>query len=424
MNKKIHFIGIGGIGTSSIAQIYAEKGNDISGSDLIPSKMTQSLKSKGIKISIGHNSKNIPKKCNLVIYSPAIPHLNSELKEAKKRGIRTISYPKALGELTEEYFTVAIAGTHGKSTVTAMIAITAVSAGLDPSVVVGTKLKEFKDKNYRVGKSDLLILEACEYKKSFLHLHPDILVITNIEADHLDFYKNLKNYKQAFTDLAKTVHKEGSIIIDPGDQNSVSAIAQSKQNIIYVNKKEKLQPKIPGDFNILNAQTAATVCQKLGISKKIIIKSLNSYEGSWRRMEYKKTKFPKTIFIDDYAHHPTEIETTLNAIKEQYPKSKVLCIFQPHQYSRTRLLLKEFGKSFYMVDKVIIPNIYRVRDTKRDIKNVSTDILVNEISSNSKNAQNGNGLKKTAEYIKAHHKEYDLIITMGAGDVDNIYKYL
>lgn len=397
----IHFIGIGGIGTSSIAQILHKKGNKISGSDSTPSDLTKDLKLSGIKISIGHNSKNVTKKHDLVIYSPAIPNSNSEFKKAKQLKIKIQSYPQALGELTKEYFTVAVAGTHGKSTTTAMIALIAQKAGLDPNVVIGTKIREFKNKNFRVGKSNLLILEACEYKRSFLHINPDILVITNIEAEHLDYYKNLADYKKAFAQLAKKAKK-----------------------VIRKPDKIKIKPKLPGKFNITNAQFAATTCRLLNIDEKTIKQIIQNFSGTWRRLEFKKTKL-KTKFIDDYAHHPTEIKMTLTAIREQFPEDKILLIYQPHQYSRTRILLKKFGKSFHDADQVIIPNIYKVRDTKKDIKGTSPQALVNEINKTTPNkAKNGHSLKKTADFIRKNHKDYDLIITMGAGDIDRIYKMI
>ncbi|MFH1218578.1 MAG: Mur ligase domain-containing protein, partial [Candidatus Peregrinibacteria bacterium] len=306
----IHFVGIGGIGTSSIAQILHHRGHKVSGSDTTASSITRSLKLSGIKVTIGHTEKNITKKLDKVIYSPAIPPTNPELKKANALKIETISYPQALGDLSKKYFTIAVSGAHGKSTTTAMISLIAKNAGLDPSVVIGTKIPQFKNKNYRVGDSNLLIVEACEYKRSFLHLHPDILLITNIEAEHLDYYKNLKDYIHAFSQIAK---KSKRIIIDPTNKNSKTAIKGLKKEIIHIDKTTHVTPSLPGKFNITNATFAATAAKLLNIDPKIIQNSIHSFKGTWRRLEYKKTKF-KTTFIDDYGHHPTEIELTLNAI--------------------------------------------------------------------------------------------------------------
>lgn len=426
----IHFIGIGGIGTSSIAQILKAKGKKISGSDTVPSNITKSLKLSGIDVKIGHNAKNISNKHDLVIYSPAIPSSNPELKQAKTLNISTISYPQALGELTKGYITIAIAGSHGKSTTTAMTALIAEKAGLDPTVVIGTKIRQFKNKNYKTGKGKYLIIEACEYKRSFLNIYPDILIITNVDLDHLDYYKDLNDYKSAFIELAKKVSPNGFIIINEAETHLKKIASNSKAKTITWadNKIEKLhlKPKIPGRFNITNAKNAAIAGRLIGIEDKIIQSAISRFNGTWRRMEYKHKKGYKCTFIDDYGHHPTEIQSTLLAIREQNPTSNILCIFQPHQYNRTRLLLKDFGKSFHEVDNIIIPNIYKVRDSEEEASKVSTDDLVNEINKNSnhKKALNGKGLKKTAEYIKKNHKKYDIIVTMGAGDIDGIYKML
>ncbi|MEK7085386.1 MAG: Mur ligase domain-containing protein, partial [Patescibacteria group bacterium] len=217
--KYIHFIGIGGIGTSSLAQILHEKGKKITGSDNCASEITKSLKLEGIKIYGNHDQSNITKKHELVVYSPAIPANNPELQKAQQLKIPCLSYPQALGELTKKYYTIAITGTHGKSTTTAMTALTAIKGHLNPTVVIGTKLKEFKNKNYRVGESNYLIIEACEYKRSFLNFHPNILIITNIETEHLDYYKNLKDYQKAFNELAIKVPKNGYIIVNDDDKN-------------------------------------------------------------------------------------------------------------------------------------------------------------------------------------------------------------
>lgn len=421
--KYIHFIGIGGIGTSSLAQILFHQNKKISGSDFATSEITNHLSKRGMKVTIGHNQKNVSKHHQLIIYSSAIPKNNPELEEAEKLKIKTISYPEALGELSKNYFTIAIAGTHGKSTTTALTALCLIKGDLDPTVIIGTKLKELKNQNYRVGKSKYLVVEACEYKRAFLNLSPDILIITNLEADHLDYYKDLKDYQSAFKKLCQKIPKTGAIIINKKDKNSV-AVSKNIKAKIYDFSALKLSPGIPGDFNLRNAAAAAKVAELLDIPATKTKKAIKSYKGSWRRLEYKKTKLKPTIFIDDYGHHPTEIKVTLKAIREKYPDKKILCIFQPHQYSRTHLLLKEFAKSFHDVNELIIPNIYRVRDTEEDLKKISTDKLVEAIKKHTPKTSNGQGLENTAEYIKINHKKYDVIVTMGAGDINKIYKLI
>ena len=426
--KHIHFIGIGGIGASSLAQIFYEKKKKISGSDKFRSSITDKLKKSGINVKIGHNAKNINKKHELVVFSPAIPSNNEELKEAKRLGIKAISYPEALGELTKNYFTIAIAGTHGKSTTTAMTALILEKNGLDPTVIVGTKVKQFKNRNYRVGKSKYIVIEACEYKRSFLNVHPDILIITNLEADHLDYYKNFSDYESAFIELIGKISKTGYLVINRENKALQNLKKDTKIEIVEWShddeNKINLKLKQPGKFNQENAQNAATAAQILNIPDSGIKKSLETFTGTWRRMEEKKKKGYSCLFIDDYAHHPTEIDLTLNALREKYSNKKILAIFQPHQHSRTKLLLKEFGSSFIQADKVIIPNIYEVRDTEEDIKSVNINDVVNEIKKHKIKAENGKGLEKTAEYIKENHKKWDVIVTMGAGDITTIYNML
>lgn len=428
---------------SGLAQIFHHQKKKISGSDSVPSEITKSLKLSGIKIFNEHKSSNIKTSCQLLIYSQAISEENEEIVQAKKLKIPTMSYPQALGELTKDYYTIAIAGTHGKSTTTAMTALIAIKGGLDPTVVIGTKLKELKNQNYRVGKSNYLIIEACEYKRSFLHFHPNVLIITNIEAEHLDYYKNLNDYKKAFKELIKKVPKDGTIIINEDEKNLKDCIKEAKSLILKYSQKRKtnylllnnkligkdgsetkIDPTVPGEFNRKNASSAAIAGILLNIDNKTIENSIKSYKGSWRRMQYKKTKYKNVQFIDDYGHHPTEIRLTMQAIREKYPDSKILCIFQPHQYSRTHTLLKDFAISFKDCDTLIIPNIYKVRDSEKDLKKISTDTLVAEIAKHHSTVKNGNGLEKTSEFIKKNYKKFDVIVTMGAGDISKIYKLI
>jgi UDP-N-acetylmuramate--alanine ligase len=422
--KHFHFIGIGGIGVSSLAQILHAKGKTVSGSDNYASDLTKNLKKTGIKVFDEHSEKNVTKKHQLIIYSPAVPSNNPELQKAKELKIQCLSYPEALGELSKEYFTIAISGTHGKSTTTAMTALVLIAGKLDPTVVIGTKLKEFKNKNFRVGTSKYLVIEACEYRRSFLHFKPDILVITNIEAEHLDYYKNLEDYQNAFHDIAKKVSKNGYIIVNNEEKNLAPILKDCPAQIIKWKEKVKAKPGIPGEFNLVNATNAAMVGELLGVSEKNIHTAIKKYKGSWRRMDYKKKKLGKTQFIDDYGHHPTEVRVTLAAIRERHPNEKILCVFQPHQHSRTKMLLKEFGHAFNSVDQVVISNIYQVRDSEEVVKSINVDDLVKEIKNQQPHVKNGQSLEKTARYIKENYKKYDIIVTMGAGDISKIYKLI
>ena len=435
---KIHFVGIGGIGVSALAKYYLEKGCRISGSDLVSSEITEALKKLGAKIFTGkHKTKNLPKNANLVIYSPAVKPNNPELKEAKKLKIKCQSYPEALGELTKKYFTIAVSGTHGKSTTTAMIGLLLAKAGLDPTIIVGTKLKEFGDSNCRVGKSRYLVIEADEHMASFLNYWPKIIVLTTIEADHLDYYKNLKNILKTFQEYIKHLPKEGILVVNRDDKNIKKIISSLRINgsptsiIFYSLKQEETKTirkilKIPGEHNVSNALAALTVTRALKIPDKISFKALSEYKGSWRRFEIKKIKCNEEraryiTLVSDYGHHPTEIKVTLKAAREKFPKKKIWCVFQPHQYQRTFYLFKDFVKVFRQapVDKLIITDIYDVagRETLKIKKKVSSEKLVKKISKNKVIY-----LKKEEilDYLKKNLRGGEVIMIMGAGDIYNL----
>jgi UDP-N-acetylmuramate--alanine ligase len=411
----IHFIGIGGIGVSALAKYYLEKSHRISGSDLTNSEIIENLEKKGVKIFIGQKKENISKNLDLIIYSPAVQKNNLELKKAKELKIKTLSYPKALGKLTKKYFTIAIAGTHGKSTTTAMTGLLLIKAGFAPTIIVGTKLKEFDNSNCRVGKSEYLVIEADEHFASFLNYSPDITVVTNIESDHLDYYKNFNNVKKSFAKFVKKLKKGGILITEKE----------------YKNKKdfEKLRKilRVPGEHNVFNALAALAVARALKIPDKISYKALSEYRGSWRRFEEKdlKIKNLKLKIINDYAHHPTEIKVTLKAAREKYPKKKIWCVYQPHQYHRTYRLFNDFVKIFrqiqdnFSINKLIITDIYSVPGREKEYlkKKVNAEKLVKSIKK--KNILYLSK-EKLSPFLKDNIKEIDVLIIMGAGDIYNL----
>jgi len=418
MAKNIHFIGIGGIGNSSLAQILHEKGFNISGSDLSPSDITKSLKLKGITINYEHKAANINKRHNKIIYSPAIPENNTELLEAKKLKIPCLTYPQALGEFSKDYYTIAISGTHGKSTTTAMTAKIFIDAGLDPTVVIGTKMRELKNKNYRKGDSKYLIIEACEYKKSFLNFTPNILVITNIEADHLDYYKTLANYRKAFEEMVSKVPKNGKIII-PGDGKIKKLIKSAKAEIVTA--KSKIKPGIPGDFNISNASLATEVALSQNIPISRIEKSLKNYKGSWRRLQYKRKKLGKTLFIDDYAHHPTEIKAVLKAARLLKPR-RLFAIFEPHRFSRVQSLCDEFACCFDLVDELIVTDIYSACENKVD--GIDTEFLLSQIKKYCPKNSRYISKAKLVEEIVPLLESGDIVLGLGAGEINVLIEKL
>jgi len=424
---KIHLIGIGGIGVSALAQYYLSKGHEVSGSDLVASEITDFLKKKGIKISIGNYAKNIEKDFDLVVYSPAVKQDNPELKKAKQFKIKIQSYPEALGDLTKEYYTIAVAGAHGKSTTASMIALALTKAGLDPTVIVGTKIKEFGDSNFRAGESKILVIEACEYDSSFLYYYPKIIVITNVDKEHLDYFKTFANVKKAFRDFIVRLPADGFLVFNEDDEN-IPRIENPRFKVIGYSTKQKEFAKIkkilkvPGRHNVLNALAVLQVTRILGIPDNISFKSLSEFKGTWRRFEIKQgsANGKKITVISDYGHHPNEISATLKAAREKYPKKEIWCVFQPHQHQRTYYLFNDFVKTFRAspIDKIIITDIYDVagRETKSINREISSEKLVKKINKKSVSYCATENLEKE---IKENIKSGDVLIIMGAG---NIYK--
>jgi UDP-N-acetylmuramate--alanine ligase len=410
---RVHFIGIGGIGVSALARYYLAKGHKVSGSDLASSEITQALEKLGAKIFIGKNI--IKKDADLIIYSPAV--------KIKHPMPNILSYPEALGELTKKHFTIAVSGTHGKSTTTALISLILIKAGFDPTVIIGTKLKEFKDSNCRIGKSQYLIIEADEHMASFLNYWPKIIILTNIEADHLDYYKNLKNYILSFKKYIGHLPKDGILVANEDDKN-IRSMMGSRTSYYFSLKQPEVKKfkkilKVPGEHNIYNALAALTCARTLKIPDKISLKALSEYKGAWRRFEIVQTK--PFVLISDYGHNPTKAMAGMKAAREKYPRKKIWCVFQPHQYQRTHYLFKDFVKVFRQApaDKIIITDIYDVagREEKEIRNKVSSEKLVKAINKPSVNYM---PKEKIVGYLKDNLKNGQVLIIMGAGDIYNL----
>jgi UDP-N-acetylmuramate--alanine ligase len=432
----IHFIGIGGIGVSALARYYLAKGFLISGSDLSESEITETLGKKGVKIMIGpHKADNLPEDTDLVVYTAATENKNPELAEAHKLKIKCQTYAQALGDLTKKYFTIAVSGTHGKSTTTSMIAQILVKAGFDPTVIVGTKLREFGNSNFRLGKSRYLVIEADEYNASFLNYWPKIIVLTNIEEDHLDYYRDIDHILATFKKYIGHLDKEGILIANTNDENIRKIIKNSKfkiQNYVLDCKPDGINLMIPGRHNLLNAYAALTVARVLKIRDLTSTKSLNGFKGTWRRFEYKGMVRGAKIF-DDYGHHPTEIKATLKGARElltigsgSKKMSRLWCIFQPHQFERTYKLYGQFVGAFDEADKIILLPIFSVagRETAGIKKKVNSKKMAAAIKKRNhrlryegKSVLFLDSFKKSVTYLKKNLKKGDIAVIMGAGDI-------
>ncbi len=415
--RRAHFVGVGGIGISAVARLMSIQGKIVSGSDIASSLVTDELKKCGVKIYIGHKAKNIKKGIDLVVFTIAIAKDNPEFLKAQKLKIPTLSYPQMLGIISKNFYTIAVSGTHGKTTTTAMIGKILLDSGLDPTVIVGSFLKDAKS-NLIVGQSRFLVIEACEYRRSFLNLRPNILVITNIDNDHLDYYKGIKDIQSAFWELASKMGTKDYLVCDTASKTTKEILTKKPrvQVISYSIQKNLPTLNVIGKHNILNAKAAICVAKILKINLNKARESLKNFSGTWRRIEFKGKTKKDALVYDDYGHHPTEIKATLAALRGKFPNKKIFVVFQPHLYSRTKILFKDFCQSFKDANKIIITDIYAARE-KYDAAIHSRD-LAREMAKKQDVAY----INKFLDIKNLLNRETDnnsLILTIGAG---NVYK--
>jgi len=436
--KNVHFIGIGGIGISAIARMMLHDDKKVTGQDMQDGEVVDELRKLGIDIKIGQLYENIPAETDLIVYTIAIDNYDRELAEKIKgqADIPACSYPEMLGIISKDKYTIAVSGTHGKTTTTGMISQILTSTGKDPTVIIGSLLKDDpnltdgKRSNFISGKSQYLVVEACEYRRSFLNINPKVLVITNIDNDHLDYYKDIEDIKSAFREMAKKVPSDGFVVCNPDDENIGDVVRDIKAKVVNWQDyfDENLKLKIPGMHNKKDAAAASAAASILGISKPDSEKYLADFPGTWKRFEFRGALSQGTLLYDDYAHHPTEIMTTLNGFRELYPKNdnwKITVIFQPHLFSRTKLLLQDFAKSFNVADQVFLLPIYYAREV--DDGTISSQILSDEInkhSDNSKSFSSFEELEKSLVVELLKMGEKDIIVTMGAGEASKIGDFL
>ena len=406
--KKVYFIGIGGIGISALAKWAKARGIEVSGVNDDEGKTIDSLQEAGINIQLPKDGPLAIKEADIYVYSDAWIHRGPEILEAaRKTGKPVMNYAEALGVFSKNYKTIAISGTHGKTTTTAMVADILIDAGFDPTVIVGSFVKKFGS-NFREGKSEYLVVEADEYNRHMLELHPYIGLVTNMEADHLDCYKDLDDIKKAFAQFFS---------------QSENKIDDYKK---YLDKVPKLL--VPGEHNRMNAAAALAVADMLGISMEVAQKSLSDFTGTWRRLEKRGVTEAGTVIYDDYAHHPTEVRASLEALREIYPKGekKITVVFQPHLYSRTKALFDDFTKCFHGADQIVLLPIYFAREAKDE--SISSGKLAEEICKNGDKAIAFTDFELAEGYLGGQtFGENDVFVTMGAGEAykiaDKLFKF-
>lgn len=442
----VHFIGIGGISMSGFAELLHTIGFHISGSDVKMSKITNHLESLGINIVYGQREENITKNIDLIIYTAAIREDNPEYIAALNSKIPMLDRAEMVGQVMKNYKkAIAVAGTHGKTTTTSMISHILLAADLDPTISVGGMLKAI-DGNIRVGKSPNFITEACEYTNSFLKFFPTISIILNIEAEHLDYFKDLDHVRESFHEFAKRLPQDGLLIIN-GEIDKLDALLNKldcrivtyginsdnydfcAKNITYTefglgqfdlyhkgNFVDHINMNVVGEHNISNALAAIALGYEYSISIDVIKKGIFSFKGTERRFEYKGSLNGINI-VDDYAHHPTEIEATLSAA-QKYPHDKLWCIFQPHTYTRTKAFLKDFAQALSNADKIVLTDIYAARE--KDPGDISSQDLKHELQLLGKETYYFPEFNDVKEFLLKNCSNGDLLITMGAGDVVTI----
>lgn len=456
-NGTFYFIGIGGVGMSAIAMLLKNTGSVVSGSELIANVATKILEDAGINICYEQNGRSIDKSFDLIVISAAIPESNHDLSKARELGIKVIKYSEVLGLLMKRKRGIAVSGTHGKTTTAAMISTVLKAAGFDPASVIGGDLSEF-EKDFCAGKGEYLVAEACEYDRTFLRLFPQIGIITNIDEDHLDYYKDIDVLRSAFAEFASSVSHDGMLVINGQDHNIKEALGdlnckvesyaidsslpvstrhkwiatkplwRNNQNCFNVYCSGKFYGKftliVPGVHNVMNALASIVVCSHLGVGNDVIIKALSAYKGVDRRFQVLGTVNGITV-IDDYAHHPTAIHATLGVARETFPGRRIWCLYQPHQFSRTKLLLDMFVNSFDNADKITFAEIYPARDSVADKKSVSSADVVFKMEEIGLDAEFIPDNQEIIDMLSAKLTDGDVLITMGAGDVWQIaYKVL
>jgi UDP-N-acetylmuramate--alanine ligase len=444
--KKIHFVGIGGIGMSGIAEILVDQGFAVSGSDRASSEVTERLSSLGVTVYEGHRAENVGPDVDTVVYSSAVMLDNPEIAEALKRKIPTVRRAEMLAEVMRLKYGIGIAGTHGKTTTTSMVSLVLMEGGLDPTVIVGGKLSGLGGTNARLGKGEFIVVEADEFDRSFLSITPTVAVLTTLETDHLDCYRDLEDIKGAFVQFANKVPFYGFIVMcldEPALQDIMPHLSKKKiityglttqadiQAVDIVHKENtvtftvvrqykelgSIRLQLPGTHNVQNALAAVSVGLALGVPFEKVKAGIDKFTGVYRRWE-KKGEAAGIVVYDDYAHHPTECKATLSGVKAGW-RNRVVCVFQPHLYSRTRDFYEEFGKAFLLADVLVVTDVYPARE--EPIQGVTGELITSAAKQfGHKDVHYVKDKSQVVYALKEITRPGDIVVTMGAGD---IWKY-
>jgi UDP-N-acetylmuramate--alanine ligase len=443
--KQFHFIGIGGVGMSALAQLLARNGAVVTGSDQVPGEAITNLQHAGIDVNIGHESPRVQSDLDAVVVSAAIKEDNPELVLARQRGDRVVKYAQMLGELMGQYQGIAVSGTHGKSTTSAWLSFLMKQAQVDVNFIVGALVGQLNSSS-GIGESEFFVAEACEYDRSFLNIRPMMACILNVEQDHLDYYQDEAEIVAAFKTFASGIAAKGFLVVNGEDDNCRQIMEDVRSDVACISfgldesctyhaRNIRLVQglyqfdvygegqllgatgiSLPGKHNILNALAVTAMACSVGIPSQMVLDLLPEFTGISRRLTL-KGQFNRITILDDYAHHPTEIKATLEAIRERYRPERLWCVFQPHQYSRTRFLLDDFAESFKLADITLVPDIYFVRDSQEMKKAINAQVFVERLQESGSQARFLKSFTAICDHLEAQAKPGDLVVTMGAGDV-------
>jgi UDP-N-acetylmuramate--alanine ligase len=439
----IHFVGIGGIGMSGIAEVLAQSGMSVSGCDLKHSAASDLLQSRGIQVLLGHDPAHVAG-ADLVVVTAAVKGANAEIEEARRRGVRVMRRAEILGELVNAKRGIGIAGTHGKTTTSAMVATVLAEAELDPTILIGGMARNFAT-NAKVGSGEYVVVEADEYDRTFHELHPQIAVVTNIEPDHLEYYGSFENIVEAFEKFVSGI-REGGVVIGCSDEAPVAELLNSPAphdvrvvrygladnadvraiNLTFHDRGSSFEVPgvgwfklfVPGEHNVRNALAAIAVARELNVAPAVIAGALAKFLGVDRRFQI-LGEYSGALIVDDYAHHPTEIRATLDAARRGYPERRLVALFQPHLYSRTRDFAKEFASALRTADVAIVAPIYAARE--KPIEGVSAKLIA-EAERGIEFLDRSNS--EIYNELRRRLTPNDIFITMGAGDVHEIAEML
>lgn len=414
--QKFYMLGIGGIGMSALARMLKHMGKQVSGSNSEENELLEILSGEGVASVQGQDIAMIPDDIDVIIYSEAVEDYHPELIKnvREKFSVPVLSYPQMLGEVSRGKFTIAIAGTHGKTTTTGMIGSMLVDLGQKPSIIVGSILAR-EQSNFVPGDSDIFVVESCEYKRSFLNIHPNILVITNIEEDHMDYYDDIDDIYSAFNQLARSVPADGYVVCALQDKAREAVLKGVSAKVVHYQEyiKTDIALRVPAVYNLENAAAALAVADILELSPLVSQTSLENFAGTWRRFQYMGKTSHGTDIYNDYAHHPTEIRSLLAGVRKMFPDKKIVAVFEPHLFSRTKALFNEFATSFSDADLTIITPIYYAREAFDD--SISSSMLAETLAVAGTESYAVDSYNEALEKLSKEIDEQSIVFLIGAG---------